>query len=58
MIPCDSANKVSISEFLRHAVEFYCQQNAISLYDEELNEEAKANYEARLKEKEDKRKDK
>ena len=58
LIISERTNKVSISEFLRHAVEFYCQQNAISLYDDELNEEAKANYEARLKEKEDKRKNK
>ena len=40
-------NKASLSEFLRHAVESYCQQNSISLYDDELNKQAIANYEAR-----------
>ena len=56
LIISERTNKVSISEFLRHAVEFYCQQNSISLYDDELNKEATANYKARLEEKENKKK--
>ena len=56
LIISERTNKVSISEFLRHAVEFYCQQNSISLYDDELNNEAAANYKARLEEKENKKK--
>ena len=48
-------NKASLSEFLRQAVECYCEKLSISLYDEKLNEEAKKRYDERLDKKAEKR---